>query len=120
MRIVPSWRLVIKLAVAAAADVQIGARRGGAIRLFDQLSQRHIRPAAARVSNVPLDLFDRRDRCWNAVIGLLQRRQIGGEKPALSHVAEHELATQQVDATVVGKAAKSTGLRRGRRQPPDR
>ena len=105
IRIMPSCRDVMQLAVAAAADVQVGARRVAPLVALDQLPQRHVRAVAARVPHVQLHLFDRRHRLRNPIVGLLHRGEIGGEQPAALDVAEDELAAQRGDPAVVGEAA---------------
>ena len=96
-----------QFSIAAAADVEIGPVRRCAVGLFDQLRKRHVGPGAARVTDVELDLFDRRDGLRNAVVGFLQRGEIGREQPAALDVAEYEFAAQSLYAPVVGEASRN-------------
>ena len=67
--------------------------------------QRDVDVLAARVAHVKLDLFDRRDGLWNAVVGLLHRGQVGRKQSTALDVAEDELAAERGDASVVGEPA---------------
>src|SRR6266576_6102036 len=89
-----------ELTVAAAADVQIRPRQFRAHGPIDELLKRHIRPSAIG-ADVELDLLDRRDRLWNPVVGLLHRGEVGCEETPALDVAEHELAAERGDATVI-------------------
>ncbi len=84
--------------------MQIGARHGVAHRPADQVAKRYILPLAAGVADIELNLFDRRDRLRNAVVGLFHRGEVGDEHASVEDIAENELAFQRVDTPVIGEA----------------
>src|SRR4051812_10812100 len=84
--------------------MQIGTRRRLPHALGDQIEKRHVDPPAAFVADIELNLFDRRDRLRNAVVGLSYRGEVGNEYASGDEFAEDELASQRRDAPVIGKA----------------
>ena len=92
------------LAVAAAAQVHIGACDRPTVSALDQFAQRHIRTLAARIAHIELNLLHRRDGARNAVVRGLDRGEIRGEQAAAWQITEYEFAAQRFDASVLGEA----------------
>ena len=83
--------------------MEIGAARAHAHLPVDQFLKRHVHALAACVAHIELDLFDRRHRLGNTVVGLLHRRKVGREDAPALDIPEHELALKRGDPPVIGE-----------------
>ena len=105
MRIMPSCREVRNNSPSRLMLICRSARGAGLpMALVDQIAKRHVDALAAGVADVELNLFDRRDRLRNAVVGLFHRGEVGDKHASVEDVAENELAFQRSNAPVIGEA----------------
>src|SRR5689334_8334943 len=95
-----------QLAIAALADVQIASLDHRTHRLVDELTECHVAASPIGLAYEELNLLDRRHRLRDAVVGLLQRGEIGGKEATALDIAKHELASQRGDAPVVRESAR--------------
>jgi hypothetical protein len=80
-----------QLPIARLTDVQIHTRQARAHLQVDEILHRDAHPVPIRVAHVQLYLLDRRHRLRDAIVGLLQLGEIGGEQPPVLDVAKDEL-----------------------------
>src|SRR5205823_10907918 len=93
-----------QLAVAAAANVQIGPSHALAHRLLDQIAKRNVHAFAGFIAHIKLNLFDWCDGPGNSIVGPFHRRQVGGKNASILDVAEYKLALQRRYSPVISES----------------